>query len=208
MDVTVDFLENTRDTALGYPYDDYRLVQQWMWFTLWTEPEASGGSSRLLKDNYDTFTPGSVNALSEVGSHFKEVVESKSTYVNFFASNAAPITAFTQSNGKATAVLQAEFYNNGNNSVTTPVQVTFYKDASLTQVIATTTVTPEAQFFGCARHSYVATASWSNLEPGVHEYWVKVNSNSAVSESQTADNIASGVVLVDPATLFLPAVNR
>jgi hypothetical protein len=31
---TFDFLVHTRDSDLGYPADDYRLVQQWIWYSL------------------------------------------------------------------------------------------------------------------------------------------------------------------------------
>ncbi len=35
---TFNFLVNAKDPDLGYPQDDYRLVQQWLWYSLNTQP--------------------------------------------------------------------------------------------------------------------------------------------------------------------------
>jgi hypothetical protein len=35
---TFDFLVNAKDPDLGYPADDNRLVQQWMWYSLNDQP--------------------------------------------------------------------------------------------------------------------------------------------------------------------------
>jgi len=45
---------------------------------------------------------------------------------------------------------------------------------------------------------------WENLSPGVHRYWVSVDSEGVIGSSKTG----SSVVLVDPLRLFLPAVQR
>ena len=31
---TVNFMENTRDPELGYPRDDFRLIQRWLWYKM------------------------------------------------------------------------------------------------------------------------------------------------------------------------------
>ena len=35
---TFDFMLSAKDTTLGYPADDYRLVQQWLWYSLNDQP--------------------------------------------------------------------------------------------------------------------------------------------------------------------------
>lgn len=208
MDAAFAYLENAKNPALGMPQDDYRLVQQWMWFALWIDPYETGGSSRLLRDNYPSFAPGSTNGLSSMGMNFYNHVTALPTAVNLKAGSAANVVAYS-SGGVADVTLSVDFYNNGNTSITQPFQVTFYRDQALTQPIGSTTVTPADYLYGCARRTYTAQVDWNGVSPGLRTYWVKIDTGSAVSESSESDNVVSGKVYVDPAAqLYLPAVNR
>lgn len=207
MNATFNYLETATDPNLGHPGDNYRLVQQWMWYTLVTEPEASGGSSNLLKQNYTAFAPGSANAFTEIGQNFYNQVLSKTRYSNLKVGTAASAVAFTAGSGStANVTLTVTFYNNGNVNITQPFNVTFYRDAARTQVIGTTTVNPVLS--GCARREYKASVVWSGLSTGTRTYWVEIDSNNALPESN-ADNVASGTVLVNPkSSSYLPFVGR
>lgn len=214
MDATLNWLETATDSSLGYPADNNRLVQQWLWFSLRvgneTNNEESGGSSNLLTINYDSLPAGDVAALTEMGQNYRSHIQSKTLYKNLMASRALPSVAFTNPPGNtASATLMVEFHNNGNTKINQPFNVTFYSDGGLTQEIGTVTINPVLQ--GCAQQTYTASVDWVGLSPGLHPYWVKVDSGNAISENSggsETDNNAAGVVLVDPESVYLPIVTR
>ena len=103
--------------------------------------------------------------------------------------------------------------NNGNTAVLEEFTVTFYSDAALTQIIGTDTVTVpgagEASVSGCIQQKVTATTLWSGLTPGVHHFWVEVDSGGIIVENPVegagkSDNVASGFVIVDPENLQMP----
>ena len=64
---TIAYLENAKDANLGYPADSNRLVQQWLWYSIVTDPESSGGSSNLINwDTFQTAAPGDPAALTMI----------------------------------------------------------------------------------------------------------------------------------------------
>jgi len=71
MDGTFDYLLTARDDQLGYPADDNRLVQRWLWFSLndqpW-DPESGEGFNGAL---FDSRYPGYPGVLSEFGLNFQ-----------------------------------------------------------------------------------------------------------------------------------------
>lgn len=209
MNATFDYLETAANADIGYPYDGNHLVQQWMWFSLHTDPEASGGSSRLLKDNYASFPSGGTSAFNGVGTNLYNYVQNRPTAVNFYAAEAVGSTGVSVGNGgDGKAELTVKFYNNGNTGASGPIQVSFYSNAAMTDLIGTTSVSNSPHFYGCGRHEYSATVEWSGLGSGLHKYWVKVNSNTAVSESNNSDNTAQGFVIIDGQNMLLPVVKK
>lgn len=206
MNATFDYLETAVDPNLGYPNDNYRLVQQWLWFSLVVPPEHSGGSSNLLQQNYAIFAPGSMAAFTGVGLNMDSQISRHTLTVNLKASRAhAAIAKSDPISGTATVTLTADFHNNGNSSITDPFLVTFFKDPALTQVIGSQTIDPNLR--GCARHTYQATTTWFDLTPGTYRYWAKIDSTHAINESKN-DNVVQGVVFIDPESVYLPLVTR
>lgn len=192
MDATANWLETAVDPALGYPPDNNRLVQQWLWFSMKVDPGYSGYASNLLKLNFTDYAAGDLNALTEVGTHWRNKVLSKSKPINLRA-----VQAQATHVGTGTVELRANFVNNGDQRIDRPFQVTFYRDASLSQVIGSTTVNPDVD--GCARRTYSATVQWNGLSPGQYNFWAKVDSENAIGESNEAgsDNVVSGVAALD-----------
>jgi hypothetical protein len=65
---TFDFFSTARDPALGYPQDDYRLVQRWCWYSL-SAPDSHYPQGRL-------FDP-STGQMTEVGKGWVEYVSAR-----------------------------------------------------------------------------------------------------------------------------------
>lgn len=194
MDATVDYLSNTTDPDLGYAYDDYRLVQQWMWFSM--HSENIGWGSNLLENNKST--------LSWLGQTYRDHISDHAynadLLVGDLAHHIGTITA-----GKANVSLSADIHNKGTRKQTASITVQFYKNAALTQTIgAPVVITPDLN--GCARESLNATTTWSNLVPGVYTYWVKVV--EASDEVDLSDNVRSGTFIIDESPTYLPVAAR
>jgi hypothetical protein len=110
----------------------------------------------------------------------------------------------------ATARLTVNVRNGGNVAPGGNFFVTFYKNAGLTQPIGTAVVTAPAPnnggMTGCSRMVRTASVNWPNLTPGVHRFWVKVDSTNNVIETSESDNIGAGIVIVNGEQVYLPSV--
>lgn len=204
MSWSFNYFENLAiDPALGYPLDGNRLVQQWLWYKVWVDEEGTGGASNLMNEALTQFTA--------VGQNFRNEVLPKPLTVNLFPSQVA--TSIASSNGvTATVQISAEVLNNGNRNAGGPFNVTFYSDSALQQPIGSAVIPGPSAYdpsmVGCARKTITASVEWPDLTPGKHRFWVKVDSNGAVAESNEGDNVRSGFVFVDPQQLFLPNLHR
>jgi hypothetical protein len=212
---TVKFLEETTDPNLGYPKDGNRLVQQWLWYSIVTEPEWSGGSSNLIVRNYGDYTPGDPSALTMAGLAFQQEATLRVGSVNLTGGEGGRVTTYVQQPAKTTsAMISATFRNSGTRSVIAPFNVTFYKDPGLTQVIGTATVQPNqtGAVTGCtweARNNERVTIKWDNLPVGTHYYWAKIDSGGTIGEALESDNVTTrGMVVVNKYSNFAPVVGN
>jgi hypothetical protein len=199
MEATFDYLMTATDPVLGYPADEYRLVQQWLWFSLAKEgAEDLGHASNLVYT--DTY------ALTTPGLRWQDYVVTIASTVNLLPVSVPTIVEYT-ANGtdSMTVTLWAEVRNNGNIAPTGTVTVTFYSDEALTTPIGSVTF---AGLGGCARSAVVMTTTWKNLSTGIYPFWVKVDSTETITETSETDNVASGIVFINPRYVFLPLVLR
>jgi hypothetical protein len=199
LDATFDYLMTATDPQIGYPADEYRLVQQWLWYSLATEgrEDLAHASNLIYTDTYTLTVPGWQwrNYASEIPAE-----------VNLLPTYVPPVIEDSPSGtDPVTVTLSAVIANNGNIAVTDTVTVTFYSDESLTTVIGTTTFTGLG---GCARRQTVVTTTWANLSSGAYPFWVKVDSGETITETKEGDNVASGIILVNSQQRFLPLVLR
>ncbi len=192
MEAAFDYLETAKDPSIGYPADENRLVQRWLWYGFVTEPGWSGHSSDLLKQDFRDYELGDLDALNTVGMTYRSEVQKRSVAANLVASSVSP----TIGDGSS-APIRIGIRNTGTSAVAQPFTVTFYADEALTQVIGSTTV--DSAVNGCHWHNdtHSAEINWSGLSTGVHTFWAKVDSGNSVAESSENDNIASGSVYVN-----------
>lgn len=203
MDATLDYLDSAADLNLGYPLDGGRLVQQWVWFSV-NHGFGAGSVSNL----YNHAPGGALTTIRPLGQLYMYRINSIQTYVNLLSDGAGTIFASSDSTGSADVDIWATFRNNGTTHITEPFNVTFYANPALTQVIGTATVTPEPIVAGCAQMNYRASVTWEDLEPGIHKYWVAVDDDNDIGESNETDNRNRGIVFVDGELLHLPVAVR
>jgi hypothetical protein len=195
---TLAILESETDTALGYPQDDYRLVQQWLWFAM---NDNSEDTPNALVDLHPT--TGAPTKLSTIGEVYRDEIESTDFDINLLLSSVSN-TAVSNS---TSAVISAEVRNNGGLTTSNSFTVSFYSNAALTNLIGQVVI--PADLSGCAIEGQTVSVTWNGLIPDqVNKFWVKVDSGNAIAESKESDNVASGIVIADPDQLFLPLTSR
>jgi hypothetical protein len=193
-----NYLNNTKSTDLGYPADDYRLVQQWMWFSTYRTPGDNGNSSNLLESDHKT--------LTQVGRTFRDYVANEPVYRNLIVDRVDNLAVPAQPDNNATARISVLLRNNGNVDIQQPFTVTFYSNSSLTAKIGTVRINPTVK--GCAAKAYRAAINWTGLSKGAHKFWVVIDSEGEIQESPTGnvDNIGQGTVVVRSDYAALPVV--
>jgi hypothetical protein len=191
MQETVQYMETAVDPNLGYALDNHRLVQQWLWYAM--NDGVEGTPNALIND------PETPTALTAVGQAYQQTIASHPLQVNMVAASASHTAVFSTTSSLISATLR----NNGNTPTSTGATVTFYADAALTVEIGSVVI--PAGLGGCASDTATVSVTWNGLTPGLNRFWAAV---SYAEDSNPADNIVTGTVLVDPEQLFLPAISR
>jgi hypothetical protein len=193
---TFDYLESAADPTIGYPLDQNRLVQQWLWYS-------TGGDVHEVHPLVNT----ELSQLTTIGEAFVNYINGKPLVRNLVVEKVSPIVLFNDVPSETvTATLSVQFRNNGNTTIAEPFVVTFYEDAQRQHPIGSVIV--PAGIGGCARDSYSASIEWSVTGSGKYPFWVMVDSTNVIFESFDNDNIGSSFVLVNPRQIFLPTIRR
>ena len=195
MSATFDYMRGRTDPVLGYPRDGNRLVQNWSWYSV-ADVEAFNGWL------YDPDT----KELSAMGRNYANYTAAIAGTHDLYPVRieTVPSPIFSPSE-PVTLTVQALIANSGNLAAATgPLAVRFYDgDPSLgsNQIGTTQTVS----LSGCGDYATVAV-TWPDVPPGDHLVFVEVE--SAPGEEDTADNVASQVLLVARERALLPAISR
>lgn len=72
-----EFLLHNRDEAIGFPQDDYHLVQRWFWYSLNDRRNIFGGS---LLDIFPEIDPQNYQYITLVGENFKQYTDPLKRY--------------------------------------------------------------------------------------------------------------------------------
>ena len=200
MEATFDYLTTATDPDLGYPADDHRLVQQWLWYRLATGEVDELGHASNLTD------PDAGYALTVPGQGWQDYVTAIPPTINLLPTQVPTVTVSLPYGGDFAAVnLSAVVMNSGNVAAYETVMVTFYSSEDPAVPIGSATL---SNLGGCARRQAVVTTTWDSLAVGTRPFWVKVDSTEAIDESVETDNVMQGWVVILSPTVFLPLVYR
>jgi len=196
MNATFDYLTSARD-ALGYPADDYRMVQRWAWYSL-TDDDFNGWL-------FDAHT----GQRTEFGDNFAAYTERVDPSVNL-----VPVRVWTEppllfSSGEPISLtLYIEISNSGNTRLVTPTIARVYEKTpdGVEKPIGADLLVP-LPLDGCGT-SAVLTVAWHDVSPGWHPVFVVVDPLNNVSESNEADNTYSSGILIGTSGVWLPLVVR
>ena len=197
MEATFDYLSTARSATLGYPDDDNRLVQQWLWYSLVAATEAGKAS--------DLADPDNAYALTLVGQRWQSYVRNLPPNYDLYPSRVASSVVRSGGTPPVTATLTVWIANEGDAFLSSVSRVTFYRDAALSDPIGSALV---SGISGCRMREVAVTVQWPGLSPGMHEFWVEVDSEGWIQELDETNNVGRGVVLVDPFSVYLPLVTQ
>jgi len=179
---TFDYLLTASDPDLGYPADENRLVQRWLWYSL-DDTIAYGGA---------LFDPFTLNML-QLGHDFGDYTSAISPTVDLLAVDVTQMGSVPfPPASPATVTLRARVSNVGSVTIAQPVTVRLL-DGQGHQIGSDEAIT--GTIAGCAEVEEVSI-TWSNVPPGVHTLWVVVDPEDEVAEANEDNNEAQGVVLV------------
>lgn len=193
MKATFDYLMTVTSTV-GYPADEYRLVQRWAWYSL-SDKHFNGW----------LFDP-QTRERTVFGDHFASYTAQINPVVNL-----RPVQLWTDppapfSTGEPlTITLYVKVANSGHVATSYPVLVRFYEGDPLEGGIPIGLGYEILSLEGCGS-GVVVTATWSNLLPGMHWIYVAVDPEHVISEENEMDNVRAFPVLIPTSRLWLPLV--
>ena len=197
MNRSLDYLGSAADPNLGYPRDGNRLVQRWLWFSIYNN---GVGSASSLLDN-------SQQSLSLPGQNFQARAGADARTLNLYPAGTTGTTLpFAGPSQTVTATLTASIRNAGTSDTTGKVYVNFYADAALSQLIGRAVAADTLR--GCEGNTSRVEVKWPGQAQGTRDYWVVVDPENLWAESNEGDNIIKGTLFVGSAWSFLPHVVR
>lgn len=192
MQATYDYLESAADPNLGYPADNYRLVQQWMWYPLAeANPDAAGSSSALV--DRDT---GLYNQIGQTHFNWVSTRPRSSNVIMAGVNGGSGVVIPPATTGSANVYVQVRNNGNLNTSTGTSIQIRDQNGGFL----ATTSV--PSGLGGCAMETATAVATINNLPPGFHPITAHINGSNA------PEKVGSGIIFIGTQQLFLPISTR
>jgi hypothetical protein len=188
---TFEYLRAATDPNLGYPADENRLVQRWLWYSV--DDLSYGGA---LFDPYSS-------ARMQLGTDYAAYTDSITPTVDLLAVDVRQVGPVPYSpTDAATVTLRARVSNVGDISVTQPITVRFL-DGAGTQIGTDQMIAGSLP--GCAAVRQV-TVTWPNLAPGTHPVRVVVDPGDLLNESDEGNNQVAGVAWVATHQAFLPTI--
>ncbi|MBI3734192.1 MAG: hypothetical protein HY259_12170 [Chloroflexi bacterium] len=179
MTSTFDYLLTAVSTTLGYPADDYRLVQRWNWFSVDYLPQYVGG-------NLFSYTLGTIDQLGlDWAAYVTDTSKPFSPALNLKLLTPRYTFDAPDPSGAVTGTVWLTMSNSGYWNYTGTINVRL----SLTDTNATVGQTTLISFPGCGETAMVAMQV-SNLPAGLHHFRAQVDPDHLTPDENVADNTA------------------
>ncbi|MCE7979612.1 MAG: hypothetical protein DYG89_00350 [Caldilinea sp. CFX5] len=185
-----DFMLNTKDNAIGYPADDYRLVQEFAWFSL-NYYEFDLATYVGLNGNLFDHGSRQIKPLGLDFANYTSQITIRTTDLALKSFQATPGTV----NGGEPVTLQAALVNSGGVAAE-GVTVRFYDGDPRTQgqlLGASSTINQILP--GCQQTQNVSFV-WTPLQAGVYSLFAELVATNQSLEIDPANNYVSQAVTV------------
>jgi hypothetical protein len=228
----ISYMNSATVANLGYPADNYRLVQQAALYSLDDDSVFSSLSSAEaainLSQHYLRGHDGAFDALSPsevpyrwgsflfhsappytrtaTGDHYAGFAATLPASVDLlpYRSFTDPGALIVSGGGTVSPTLKVAVSNAGNSTPPISVTVRFLDvtDGQGDQVGSDIAV---ASFTGCGTLRE-AEVIWPNLSPGLHSIRIEVDPDNLIQENLESNNVMTGTVLVGTYGTYLPVV--
>jgi hypothetical protein len=190
---TFDVMLNLADDATGYPADNNRLVQRWVWYS--SDDARNGGF---------LFDPMTLEPMM-LAREWHTYTASLSQTVDLVAVSVDQLEVPLSPSAPATTTLRVRVSNAGNIALTQPVTVSVVDAESGDSILESYEV--DTGLKGCAA-SIEFTFDWTNLSPGTHTLRILVDPMNRIAERDESNNVKEATVLIAIAQTYLPLVWR
>lgn len=174
MNETFDYLSSATDPALGLPYDNGKLVQQWAWYSV-----ADNNFNGWLFD-------ASTRERTVFGDNFAAYTAAATPMVNLLPIEVEAHPVRDTSGDVISATLSASIANNGDMPLGNQVKVRFYLGDS-TQDRVLIGENTAYRLDGCASFVRLDVA-WDQASAGSHTFSIVVDPAGAIVEANEQDN--------------------
>jgi hypothetical protein len=193
MNQSFNLILAAKDSQLGDPRDDYRLVQRLSWY-----------SDVDLEFNGNLFNPATGQRTS-MGDNYAAYAATIQNEVDFYPTYLTATPATFSQGEPVTVILRAQVANSGNLAQAVDANVQFYQGIP---PHGTPIGAPQPiSLVGCGRVQTVSV-TWPNVPAGPHNIYVHVTAAPGVNETDLTNNTLAGQALVGTKHLFLPSVHR
>jgi hypothetical protein len=205
----INHMNTQKDLSIGYPADDYRLIQQIALYSLDDDgvfpddppdPEYFRWGSFLFRSS-PPYT------RTATGDGFVATAQSILPSIDWEVSQprTAPGFLIVSPTNTISPTIQVMVSNAGNVQPSAGAIVTFTDvTPGLNVVIASVSVPPLG---GCGS-TQPAAVVWPNLTTGLHRVRIEVGSSVALSEPSETNNVLTMTVFVGTSGIYLPVINR
>ena len=214
----LEMVFQAKDTNLGYPLDDYRLVQSIWWWSLDKDygkyvTNEFGQKVFLQSFNGNLAWPGigglynapNPMGISKLGEYWASYVSHITDDTNLRPVGVHPGAGYSANGEPVTVTVNLKIANSGNVAVTTPFTVRFLRNGT-SIVLASATVNGRLEGCGDVYQSFYAPIP--NLAPGVHTIRAIVDYGDQVPELNENDNEFVFKILIVGHHLNLPMIIR
>jgi virginiamycin B lyase len=196
MTATFDFLSTAQDADLGDPSDGYRLVQRWAWFSLDVPPYDPVTGMGFNGNLFDPATGAITGHGVRYASHIVSL--GPLSYVDLIPGRVRTVPAFklAQPGQPISRTLQVEVTNEGTVDAGSFLVILEAEGQVHEQLIAALPAASSAWI----------TFTLTDLQPGVHAFFVSLDPARQVVESIECNNQTGGTVLAPTDQAFLSLV--
>jgi uncharacterized repeat protein (TIGR01451 family) len=192
MIASFDYLFNATDATTGYPADENRLVQSWVWYSL----NDNAWNGNLFDPNSKTLTEFGTTWKNYINNPAKPLASLPSVNLRVTNLKVEPNPANILPGEMITVTLKADISNSGNSATTTSdnIEVRFWDGiphGSGSTLIGSPQILEDLA--GCGRFTTVQ-AAWPNRDARDHTWYVEVG--PIPNETNQSDNSAGGIVSI------------
>src|SRR3990172_1012633 len=201
----VNHMNTATDANIGYPADNYRLVQQAAMYSLDDDSSDGSGGFRWGSFLFRSTWPYTITAA---GLNYQSIAQGLAASVGLlpYMAVADPQVPIVPPGGSITTTFKALVSNAGNSTMPVSTTVRFFDVTGGGDVQVGSDVTL-APFGGCGTVRE-ASVVWPDLSQGWHSVRIEVDPADQIAETLESNNVITTHLFIGTNAVYLPNVQR